>query len=268
MKRTYVWATLLLSFGLCGLSLTSCGDDDDDVLTEVTVPGNGNDNNPDSGDEGNGNGDGEGDGKEDEGDGGKPDLNGHEAIDLGLSVKWATCNVGANTPEEYGGYYAWGETEVKDYYDWNTYKYGNGSSCPLTKYCTDSSSGTVDNKIVLDPEDDVVHVKWGGSWRMPTASEINELLNNCSWTWTVQNGVNGYVVTSESNGNSIFLPAAGWCWDGNVGGSGSGGNYWSASLDESNSYSSSAYGLYFGNGYRDLYNSSRYVGFSVRPVTE
>ncbi|MBP3471151.1 MAG: hypothetical protein J6K41_02820 [Paraprevotella sp.] len=268
MKRTYVWATLLLSFGLCGLSLTSCGDDDDDVLTEVTVPGNGDDNNPDSGDDGDGNGEGEGDGKEDEGDDGKPDLNGHEAIDLGLSVKWATCNVGANAPEEYGGYYAWGETEEKAYYDWSTYKYSNGSSSTLTKYCMDGYYGTVDNKTVLDPEDDVAHVKWGGSWRMPTSTEIRELRENCSWTWTTQNGVNGYVVTSKSNGNCIFLPAAGSRWYESVDNSGSIGYYWSASLSEYNSHN--ACNLYFDGGSRLLdYNGNlRYHGFSVRPVTE
>ena len=263
MKRTYVWATLLLSFGLCGSSLTSCGDDDDDVLTEVTVPGNGNDNNGDSGDEGSGDGDG---GKEDEGNGNKTDLNGHEAIDLGLSVKWATCNVGANTPEEYGGYYAWGETEEKDYYDWSTYKYCQGSKNTLTKYCTDSSSGIVDNKTVLDPEDDVAHVKWGGSWRMPTSTEIRELLNNCSWTWTIQNGVNGYVVTSKSNGSNIFLPAAGNRWHQDVSNSEVGGYYRSASLFKYNSEDD--YSLCFDDDSWYLYDNARYDGFSVRPVTE
>ncbi|MBO5181812.1 MAG: hypothetical protein J6B92_07990 [Paraprevotella sp.] len=267
MKRTYVWATLLLSFGLCGSSLTSCGDDDDDVLTEVTVPDNGNDNNGDSDGDGSGNGDGEGDGKEDEGDDGKPDLNSHEAVDLGLSVKWATCNVGANSPEEYGGYYAWGETEEKSNYDWSTYKYCKGSYDTMTKYCTNSSYGTVDNKTVLDPEDDVAHVKWGGSWRMPTSSEIQELVNNCLWTWTTQNGVNGYVVTSKSNGNSIFLPAAGYRWGEFVNDSGSGGYYWSASLNEDRSDYASYLGFYSGNRYL-YYYFDRYYGFSVRPVTE
>ncbi|MBP3471153.1 MAG: hypothetical protein J6K41_02830 [Paraprevotella sp.] len=266
MKRMYVWATLLLSFGLCSLSLTSCGDDDDDVLTEVTVPDNGDDNNPDSDGDGNGNGDGEGDGKEDDDDG-KPDLNVHETVDLGLSVKWAACNVGANIPEEYGGYYAWGETEEKDYYDWSTYKYYQGSKNTLTKYCTNSYCGTVDNKTVLDPEDDVAHVKWGGSWRMPTSSEINELLNKCSWTWTTQNGVYGYVVTSRSNGNSIFLPAAGGRWDEGVSNSGLSGYYWSASLREGygGSYAC-CLDLYSRRWYLNYY--SRCTGFSVRPVTE
>ncbi|MDE7378674.1 MAG: DUF1566 domain-containing protein [Paraprevotella sp.] len=193
-------------------------------------------------------------------------VNGHKAVDLGLSVKWATCNVGASSPEEYGGYYAWGETEEKNNYDWSTYKYCNGSYDTQIKYCTKSSKGTVDNKTVLEPEDDVAHVKWGGSWRMPTASEISELINNCSWRWIVQNGVNGCVVTSKSNGNSIFLPAAGGRWFEVVISSGSDGGYWSASLDEYGSYD--AFYLFFGSDYRDLDYNVRSGGFSVRPVTE
>lgn len=129
-----------------------------------------------------------------------------KAIDLGLSVKWAECNVGATKPEEYGGYYAWGETEEKSNYNWGTYKWCNGSEDTMTKYCTNSSCGTVDNKTVLDLEDDVAHVKWGGDWRMPTRAEWDELLNECTWTIIRQNGVCVYKVTGP-NGNSIFLPA-------------------------------------------------------------
>ena len=107
----------------------------------------------------------------------------HECIDLGLSVKWATCNVGAIKPEEYGDYYAWGETETKDVYDWSSYKWCNGSSDTLTKYNPFKVQGIVDSITTLDPNDDVAHVKWGGSWRMPTASEFRELMDNCKWTW-------------------------------------------------------------------------------------
>ena len=130
-----------------------------------------------------------------------------EAIDLGLpsGIKWASYNVGATVPEEYGGYYAWGETEEKSNYEWSTYKYCNGSYTSLTKYCTSSSYGTVDNKTILEPEDDVAHVKWGGSWRMSTLDEIKELDNNGTWTWSTLNGVNGYRVTGP-NGNSIIPP--------------------------------------------------------------
>lgn len=126
----------------------------------------------------------------------------HEAVDLGLSVKWATCNVGADSPEEYGDYYAWGETEVKSEYSWETYKWSNDSADSFTKYCQ------ADNKIILDSEDDVAHVKWGGNWRMPTMDEVNELCDKCTWEWTTVNGVAGQLVTGP-NGNSIFLPAAG-----------------------------------------------------------
>lgn len=253
MKRMYVWATLLLSFGLCGFPLASCGDDDDDVLTDVTAPDNGNDN--------------KGDGKE-EGNGNKTDLNGHEAVDLGLSVKWATCNVGANSPEEYGGYYAWGEIEEKDIYDYSNYKYCNYSEKSITKYCTHSSDGTADNKILLDSEDDAAHVKWGGSWRIPTYSEFSELLNEncCSWTWTTQNNVNGYVVLSKINGNSIFLPAAGYRSEGDIDREGTYGSYWSASLYET--YSDDfAHVLSFSISLLHTRKRDRSYGFSVRPVT-
>lgn len=197
-----------------------------------------------------------------------PDGHHPHMIDLGLpsGTKWACCNVGASSPEEYGGYYVWGETEEKSYYDCSTYKYCKGSCDIMTKYCTNSSCGIVDGKIVLDSEDDVAHVKWGGSWRMPTYEEIAELLDNCTCTWTVQNGVNGYLVTSKSNGNSIFLPAAGYRWFEDVNDSGSYGYYWSASLDESSSYY--AYNLYFDSGYRGRHDTGRYNGFSVRPVTK
>ena len=194
-----------------------------------------------------------------------PSTSSYEAVDLGLSVKWATFNVGATKPEEYGGYYAWGETDEKENYDWSTYKWCNGSSTTMTKYCTSSSYGTVDNKTVLDPEDDVAHVKWGSSWRMPTKAEQDELRTNCTWTWTTQNGVKGYKVTG-TNGNSIFLPAAGnrngpYLFD-----SGSYGYYWSSSLYEGYSYI--AYFLNFNSGFYDWSGGYRCGGFSVRPVCE
>ena len=190
-----------------------------------------------------------------------------EAIDLGLpsGIKWASCNVGATAPEEYGGYYAWGETEEKSSYDWSTYKYCNGSETSMTKYCTDSSYGTVDNKTTLEPDDDVAHVKWGGSWRMPTNAEYGELRNNCIWQWTTLNGVTGYRVTGP-NGNSIFLPAAG-CRNGTgVSSQGSGGGYWSSSL--SSSYNDKAYYLTFDSSDYWRYHYYRYYGQSVRPVCE
>ena len=188
-----------------------------------------------------------------------------EAVDLGLSVKWAAYNVGATKPEEYGGYYAWGEIEEKEDYSWETYKWCNGSYDTMTKYCTNSNNGTVDNKTVLDPEDDVAHVKWGGDWRMPTKAEQDELRNNCTWAWATQNGVNGYKVTGP-NGNSIFLPAAGYRYGTDVYDGGDYGRYWSGSLNSY--YSFDAFNLYFYDYNFDwnLYNRS--FGRSVRPVSK
>ncbi len=194
--------------------------------------------------------------------------NGHEYVDLGLpsGIKWATYNVGATKPEDYGGYYAWGETEEKNDYSWSTYKWCNDSYDRQTKYCTSSSYGTVDNKTTLDPEDDVAHVKWGGTWRMPTKAEQDELCNNCTWIWATQNGVNGYKVTGP-NGNSIFLPAAGYRDGTDLNYSGSYGYYWPSSLYEGNS-SYNACSLYFGSSGYDWSSYSRYYGHSVRPVLE
>ena len=193
--------------------------------------------------------------------------NGHEYVDLGLpsGIKWATCNVGATKPEEFGGYYAWGETEEKSNYDWSTYKWCNGSYDSQTKYCTDRDYGRVDNKTTLASKDDVAHVKWGGTWRMPTKAELDELRNNCTWTWTILNGVKGYKVTGP-NGNRIFLPAAGYRDGAEANSRGCNGYYWSSSLD--GNLSSLACYLYFGSGYCDWNYGSRYYGPSVRPVSE
>ncbi|MBQ9362655.1 MAG: hypothetical protein IJT97_04440 [Bacteroidaceae bacterium] len=188
--------------------------------------------------------------------------NGHEWVDLGLSVKWATMNIGANSPEDYGGYFAWGETSTKSTYSWSTYKWGSYS--PLAKYCTDSSFGTVDNKTKLELEDDAARANWGGSWRMPTDAEMTELRTKCTWDWTSQNGVNGCKVTGP-NGNSIFLPAAGIRDYGRLSNAGSVGNYWSSSLDTD--FNCDAYGLH---GYSDDFNviglGSRCIGHPVRAV--
>ena len=190
----------------------------------------------------------------------------YEAVDLGLSVKWATCNVGASKPEDYGGYYAWGETEEIEDYSWSTYKWCNGSKDTMTKYCTSSSYGTVDNKTTLDPEDDVARVKWGGSWRMPTLAEQDELRNKCTWTWTTKNGVKGYTVTGP-NGNSIFLPAAGGCNDSTLFDCGSSGCYWSSSLNDG--INTRAFSLDLDSSNYNLGGfARRYIGLSVRPVSE
>ena len=194
----------------------------------------------------------------------KPITNGHDYVDLGLSVMWATMNVGANAPEEYGDYFAWGETEPKDSYRWKTYKWCEGSDDTMTKYCTRSKYGTVDNKTVLDLEDDAAHANWGGTWRMPTVVELTELEEMCNWEWTTQNGVNGMKVTGP-NGNSIFLPAAGNRWNDFLALAGDYGYYWSSSLYPS--YDNDAYKLNFYSpcAYWSS-NDSRYDGQSVRAV--
>lgn len=140
--------------------------------------------------------------------------NGHTYVDLGLpsGTLWAACNVGTTTPEGYGDYFAWGETYPKDCYNWSTYKYCNGSWRTLTKYCTKSSHGVVDNLVVLQPNDDAATANWAGDWRMPTLAEWMELFHNTICEWVVQNGVNGGLFTA-TNGNSIFLPAAGGRYD-------------------------------------------------------
>ena len=194
-----------------------------------------------------------------------PNTGNHEYVDLGLSVKWATCNVGASKPEEYGDYFAWGETQPKSNYNWSTYKYCNGSYNTLTKYNNSSSYGTVDNKTQLELSDDAARANWGGSWRMPTKAERDELRNNCTWTWTTQNGVNGYKVTG-TNGNSIFLPAAGYRNDSSLKGAGSDGRYWLSSL-----YSGSpnfAWDVRFNSSYVNRSYGNRDFGFSVRPVCQ
>ena len=195
------------------------------------------------------------------------EIDGHECVDLGLSVKWATCNVGAYSPEEYGGYYAWGETEEKSDYDWDTYKWCKGTDDTMTKYCTHSGDGTFDNRRTLTSSDDVATVKWGSKWRMPTKEEMKELVEDCTWTCTTQNEVNGMKVTGP-NGNSIFLPAAGLRYGTDLYYRGSTGYYWSATLDEGLSYR--AYSLLFYSGLIscDGYWYDRSYGRSVRPVTE
>ena len=195
--------------------------------------------------------------------------NGYEYVDLGLSVKWATYNVGASSPEEYGDYYAWGETETKTEYDWSTYKWCNGSSTTLTKYNTDSLRGSVDNMTVLEPEDDVAHVKWGGSWRMPTDAEQYDLKWNCTWVRITLNGVDGYRVTSKIEGytdRSIFLPAAG-IYNSSLNDVGSNGLFWSRCLNTS-SYSYTSYACYidFISDFVRVDGSGRNSGKSVRPV--
>ena len=190
--------------------------------------------------------------------------NGYEYVDLGLSVNWATMNVGANASEEYGDYFAWGETEPKDIYNWSTYKWCNGSQRTQTKYCTALRFGTVDNKTVLELADDAAQANWGGTWRMPTKEEIDDLVYLCSWEWTTQNGVSGQKVTGPS-GNFIFLPAAGGRLDGSLDSAGDNGFYWLNSLRPTRD--TDAYDLNFNSGGPDSFDhNNRCRGYSVRAV--
>ena len=203
-----------------------------------------------------------------------------EYVDLGLpsGLKWAKCNLGASKPSDYGDYYAWGETAPKAVYDWTTYKWmqaGKSDEKHITKYTYADgetggiwydSSGTFigDGKTVLAAADDAATANLGSPWRMPTADEIQELLDNCTWFWTTQDGVKGHQVDGP-NGNAIFLPAAGLRLDSGFHFAGGQGNYWSSSLYPD--ISKDARSLFLNSsGRHELHYYNRSIGFSVRPV--
>lgn len=197
-----------------------------------------------------------------------------KAVDLGLpsGLKWASCNIGATKPEEYGEYFAWGETQAKSAYGWSNYKWCNGADTKLTKYCNKSSywdsSNPLDNKTVLDPEDDAATANWGGDWRMPTDAEWTEMFLRCAYTWDSNyngTGIAGIVITA-GNGNSIFLPAAGLRDNTKLVDAGSGGSYWSSSLT-TGMPSRAWYNLFYSGGIH-RYEINRFYGLSVRPVTK
>ncbi|MBQ0029451.1 MAG: hypothetical protein KBT32_03345 [Bacteroidales bacterium] len=192
----------------------------------------------------------------------------HEYVDLGLpsGTLWATYNVGATKPSEYGNYFAWGETKPKTIYDWETYKWCKGSDDSMSKYCTSNNYGLVDDKTFLEAEDDTAITNWGKEWRMPTFEELQEMLNGCIWKWVKDfngTGVAGQLGTSKTNSATIFFPAAGYLDESNHL-CGDEGYYWSSSLHKS--YSDGAYCLDFGSEYINLYDDSRSYGRSVRAV--
>ena len=189
--------------------------------------------------------------------------NGHEWVDLGLSVKWATCNIGADRPEEYGDYFAWGENRPKSSYDWD-----NCFDCLDGKWDGRWGIYKIGGKTSISPTSghDTARENWGGTWRMPTEAEFIELCTKCKWTWTSQGGHDGYLVTSKTNGHSIFLPAAGWRDGTDTIGVGWYGDYCSST--HSSSYSSHACGLFFEFTRHYNYSGFRSYGHSVRPVTE
>ncbi|MBO4475459.1 MAG: hypothetical protein J5737_01875 [Bacteroidales bacterium] len=187
-------------------------------------------------------------------------------VDLGLSVKWASWNVGAEKPEENGDYFAWGETEPKDSYSWDNYKWMKDNQ--ISKYTGPDG----DAKTVLDPEDDVAHVAWKGKWRMPTIEELKELEDNCDWEWGSLNGVDGFTIKSKTNGNSIFLGLSGTfsSW---LSSEGEYGFLWTSSYHDD--WQKNSQYSYYLNMYKEVgplkrnsnYNS-RYLGYPVRPVME
>ena len=202
----------------------------------------------------------------------------YEFVDLGLpsGLKWASCNVGAEKPEDFGLYFAWGETQgysgitsEKGFY-WGDYKYSSGQTSStstsfkgVTKYNSNSSNGTVDNLTVLEQVDDAAYTS-DKTCRMPTKSDFEELTANTTSVWETLNGVNGRRFTSKTNGNSIFVPAAGYCYGGSVSGVGSYGYLWSSSLNDSNSMC--AWNLYFISDDVGMGYGFRYYGFTVRAV--
>ena len=195
----------------------------------------------------------------------------HEYVDLGLpsGTLWATCNVGANNPEDYGSYFAWGEITPKATYSWSNYKWCKGAKNKLTKYCTNSTYGTVDNRKELELEDDAAYMNWGSSWRIPTYTQLMELKNNCTWRWTTMNGVNGCLGTGP-NGNTLFFPAAGKK-EGSLSSVGTGGWCWSRNQD-SGTYDAFSFEAWC-MGYSSTISSvtrglrnERYYGWSVRAV--
>ncbi len=183
------------------------------------------------------------------------------AVDLGLSVKWAMMNVGADSPEDYGGYYAWAETAEKSTYSWSTYKYSDATGDSFSKYCLSSYYGTVDDLSTVEPMDDAARVNMGKYWRMPSKAEMDELVEKCTWKKEKLNGVNGYRVTGP-NGNSIFMPFGGSkSADShyNLGGT---GFYWVSTLSSTQSVPA----LYMHEGKIDYMNYMRNSGRSIRPV--
>lgn len=200
------------------------------------------------------------------------DTNGYDYVDLGEAGIWATCNIGASKPEETGLYFAWGETEgynnaTKDKtFSWNNYKHASATEW-LYKYCTYGGIGTVDNKLVLEPEDDAAHVNMGGDWRMPTEQEFQKLYDLCNKTWTTQNGVNGllFILKTDSS-KQLFFPASGIISRGAIADDTSSGDYWSSSLYTYQSKNKIAYALRFNSSEVEprSYTYTRVVGMQIR----
>lgn len=192
------------------------------------------------------------------------DTNGHTFVDLALpsGTKWATCNIGATNPEDFGDYFAWGETEPKSAYQRDTYKHYDETTGKYTKYCINADDGILDNKTILDLEDDAANVNWGGDWTVPTKENMQELIDNCEFTYTTINSIPGYEIKG-TNGNTIFLPNAGIFTGKELDADGK-GYYVTSNMITANSYSAT-YLLLRSEWYK-MMSQSRIWGFSIRPV--
>lgn len=200
------------------------------------------------------------------------EIDGHEYVDLGLpsGVVWATCNLGANEPEEHGLYLQWGNAKLPqvlkpDYSQWNMPFSSNGV---LTKYNTRDQCGAVDNRVVLHDLDDAASVNWSTRWHIPTKDNFKELIINCTWEWKQQNGVNGYLVTSKINGNNLFFPTTGLSMVKSIKDAETTGCYWTSSLHVQEPIG--AWGLDFSEnkkGMDMLYRIPRFIGMAIRPVS-
>lgn len=250
MKKNFL--LLLTVFGLSAFAMSACSDDDDD---------NSDDNNNSQTTENTNTG---GEQIDD-----NKIISNHHYVDLGLSVKWAQCNIGAVTPEGFGNFYAWGETSPKKSYDWDTYKWCNGDDTSLTKYNSSSEDGVVDNLEDLEPEDDAATVNWGSDWRTPTLEECEELIEKTDNKW-VENykstKVNGYIFVSKDDNfksDTLFLPAAGNYTQNYYGDKNEWGRYMN-----SNTPGTWFQALSFWDRSVYMCYMDRSEGFSVRPVTD
>ena len=206
--------------------------------------------------------------------------NGHDYVDLGLpsGTKWATMNIGASAPEDYGNYYAWGETETKETYNWSTYKYffdNNGDNVPYDDNWRVESGELKDIGCnIAGTQYDVAHMKWGDSWKIPTSAQMDELQNRkyCEWIWTFLNGVKGYIITSKLNGKSIFLPACGVFYSNEQQHMNTDGYYWLSTSETSNTFYAD-YLIFSSDSYETCHKSELFQdyngrdhGRAIRPV--
>lgn len=204
---------------------------------------------------------------------------GHEALDLGTGILWATTNIGAENPQDYGTYFSWGEVAKKETYTWANYKWSDGfvpqttkdyEELKMTKYCLFKVYGTKDDKKVLEPADDAAAQIWKNGWRMPTKAEVEDLLAKCEWEWSRVDGLYGYKISSKKTGKSIFLPAAGMIAADGSHNSAFMCNYWTSSLHDQNEQYY-AYSFVYLNDDKDensryISHTYRYLGMTIRPV--